>query len=195
MNTLRFGNTSLLFKYNYQSLFMGGMCILLFSLLMTVFVSRKRQTGLNADLSKNHVATVKLIEKKVLFPSLLIMLVGMPPAPLCLLWPYSPGRAVALYGIGFGAIFPAIQTWCVNLVDEHEHEHENAIASFFNFFDLGITGGISIGLCSFCIFLYHGICYFYRVFVVYILLHFVYSQMQRRYTNRHKEIAIQPSGL
>src|SRR5699024_10481991 len=31
--------------------------------------------------------------------------------------------AAALYGLGFGAIFPAIQTWCINLVEEHEHEY------------------------------------------------------------------------
>ncbi|GAB3059073.1 hypothetical protein JCM19029_08300 [Salinicoccus sesuvii] len=45
--------------------------------------------------------------------------------------------AALLYGFGFGAIFPAIQTWCINLVGEHE----DAMASFFNFFDLGIGGG------------------------------------------------------
>ncbi len=47
--------------------------------------------------------------------------------------------AATFYGFGFGAIFPAVQTWCMNLVEEHEHE--DAMASFFNFFDLGIGGG------------------------------------------------------
>ena len=47
--------------------------------------------------------------------------------------------AAIFYGFGFGAIFPAVQTWCMNLVEEHEHE--DAMASFFNFFDLGIGGG------------------------------------------------------
>jgi len=47
--------------------------------------------------------------------------------------------AAALYGLGFGAIFPAIQTWCINLVEEHEHEY--AMSTFFNFFDFGIGGG------------------------------------------------------
>lgn len=42
--------------------------------------------------------------------------------------------SAAVYGLGFGAVFPAIQTWCINLVDEHEHE--NAMASFFNFLTL-----------------------------------------------------------
>ncbi len=47
--------------------------------------------------------------------------------------------AALLYGFGFGAIFPALQTWCMNAVGEHEHE--DAMASFFNSFDLGIGGG------------------------------------------------------
>lgn len=47
--------------------------------------------------------------------------------------------AAGLYGFGFGAIFPAIQTWCINLVQDHEHEY--AMSTFFNFFDIGIGGG------------------------------------------------------
>jgi predicted MFS family arabinose efflux permease len=47
--------------------------------------------------------------------------------------------AAIFYGLGFGAIFPALQTWCMNLVEGHEHE--DAMATFFNFFDLGIGGG------------------------------------------------------
>ena len=34
---------------------------------------------------------------------------------------------------------PALLTWCLNLVEEYERE--NAIASFFNFFDFGLGGG------------------------------------------------------
>jgi predicted MFS family arabinose efflux permease len=44
-----------------------------------------------------------------------------------------------LYGFGFRAIFPALQTVCLNLVEEHNHE--DAIGTFFNFFDLGIGRG------------------------------------------------------
>lgn len=47
--------------------------------------------------------------------------------------------AGVIYGFGFGALLPAIQTWCLNLVGEHEHE--GAMATFFNCFDLGIGGG------------------------------------------------------
>lgn len=47
--------------------------------------------------------------------------------------------AAILYGLGFGSLFPTIQTWCLNLVKEHEYE--DAMASFFNMFDIGIGGG------------------------------------------------------
>jgi predicted MFS family arabinose efflux permease len=232
--------TSLLFRYNYQSLFMGGMCILLLALLMAVFVSRKPKPGQSNQRTELPVATVKLIEKKVIFPSLLIMLVGVAAGsimsfvalfaaergfenvawfffvvaiasfavrlfsgkmfdrlgPGSVLLP-SAGFAIAglfiltvaqtdihfllagaLYGFGFGAIFPAIQTWCVNLVDEHEHE--NAMASFFNFFDLGIGGGsLVLGMVA-SAFSYTMVYHIaIAVFVVYLLLYLVYSRRQR----------------
>ncbi|WP_315793364.1 MFS transporter [Paenibacillus sp. BIC5C1] len=232
--------TSLLFRYNYQSLFVGGMCILLLALLMAVFVSRKPKPVQGNQRTELPVATVKLIEKKVLFPSLLIMLVGIAAGsimsfvalfasergfenvawfffivaiasfavrlfsgkmfdrlgPGSVLLP-SAGFAIAglfmltvaqnevhfllagaLYGFGFGAIFPAIQTWCVNLVDEHEHE--NAMASFFNFFDLGIGGGslvLGIMASAFSYTMVYHIAI--GVFVVYLLLFLVYSRRQR----------------
>ncbi|RAW15172.1 MFS transporter [Paenibacillus taichungensis] len=232
--------TSLLFRYNYQSLFVGGMCILLLALLMAVFVSRKPKPVQGNQRTELPVATVKLIEKKVLFPSLLIMLVGIAAGsimsfvalfasergfenvawfffivaiasfavrlfsgkmfdrlgPGSVLLP-SAGFAIAglfmltvaqnevhfllagaLYGFGFGAIFPAIQTWCVNLVDEHEHE--NAMASFFNFFDLGIGGGsLVLGMMA-SAFSYTMVYHIaIGVFVVYLLLFLVYSRRQR----------------
>ncbi|WP_336765124.1 MFS transporter [Paenibacillus sp. USHLN196] len=244
--------TSLLFKYDYQSLFMGGMCILLLALLMTVFVSRKPKTGVNSESTQTHVPSVKLIEKKVLFPSLLIMLVGVAAGSIMsfvalfaaergfenIAWFFfviaiasfavrlfsgkmfdrlGPGSVLlpsavfaiagllvliiaqndvqfliagALYGFGFGAIFPAIQTWCVNLVEEHEHE--NAMASFFNFFDLGIGGGsliLGVVASAFSYTVVYAISIV--IFVVYILLYLVYSQKQQRYTARQLEVDIE----
>ncbi|WP_145323550.1 MFS transporter [Paenibacillus xylanexedens] len=244
--------TSLLFKYDYQSLFMGGMCILLLALLMTVFVSRKPKTGVNSESTQTHVPSVKLIEKKVLFPSLLIMLVGVAAGSIMsfvalfaaergfenIAWFFfviaiasfavrlfsgkmfdrlGPGSVLlpsavfaiagllvliiaqndvqfliagALYGFGFGAIFPAIQTWCVNLVEEHEHE--NAMASFFNFFDLGIGGGsliLGVVASAFSYTVVYAISI--GIFVVYILLYLVYSQKQQRYTARQLEVDIE----
>lgn len=244
--------TSLLFRYDYQSLFMGGMCILLLALLMTVFVSRKPKTGGSSESLQTHVPSVKLIEKKVLFPSLLIMLVGVAAGSIMsfvalfaaergfenIAWFFfviaiasfavrlfsgkmfdrlGPGSVLlpsavfaiagllvliiaqndvqfliagALYGFGFGAIFPAIQTWCVNLVEEHEHE--NAMASFFNFFDLGIGGGsliLGVVASAFSYTVVYAISIV--IFVVYILLYLVYSQKQQRYTAHQLEVDIE----
>jgi predicted MFS family arabinose efflux permease len=193
--------TSIQLKFGYEGVFLGGMTIILLALLLIVFVSRKPQK-VHCD-NPSHVP-VKLLEKKVLFPSLLTMLVGVaagsimsfvalyaleksistvawfffvvavasftvrlvsgrlfdrhgpgvvliPSALLMMagLWVLTIAGtnmvfliAAALYGCGFGAIFPCLQTWCVNLVEEHEREH--AMASFFNFFDLGIGGGAMI---------------------------------------------------
>ncbi|WP_145332406.1 MFS transporter [Paenibacillus xylanexedens] len=232
--------TSLLLQYNYQSLFMGGMFILLLALLMAVFVSRKPQANSNSESVASHTASVKLIEKKVLFPSLLILLVGIAAGSIMsfvalfaaergfsnIAWFFfivaiasfvvrlfsgtmfdrlGPGSvllpsavfaiagllalivaqnqvhfliAAALYGFGFGAIFPAIQTWCVNLVEEHEHE--NAMASFFNFFDLGIGGGsLLLGLIASAFSYTMVYAVSIAVLVVYILLYLVYSQKQK----------------
>lgn len=244
--------TSLLYKYNYQSLFMGGMCILLLALIMAIFVSRKPITASGTDPSSSHTPKVKLIEKKVLFPSLLIMLVGIAAGSIMsfvalfaaekgfdnVAWFFfivaiasfvvrlfsgrmfdqlGPGSVLlpsaifaiaglfiltiaqnnmhflmagALYGFGFGAIFPAIQTWCVNLVDEHEHE--NAMASFFNFFDLGIGGGsLLLGMIAsaFSYTVVYDIAI--GIFVVYILLYLVYSRKQRRAEDYSLEVDIE----
>lgn len=194
--------TAILMKYDFQSLFFGGALVLLLALVMTLMIARSPKESIDAT----HAETpFKLIEKRVLFPSLLIMLVGivagsimsfialyaidqgftavvawfffivaaagflvrlvsgrmfdrfgpgsvLVPSALFImagLWliTQSGGEAMflgsaVLYGFGFGAVFPAIQTWCVNLVGEHEHE--DAMASFFNFFDLGIGGGSMI---------------------------------------------------
>ncbi|NAP01638.1 MFS transporter, partial [Halomonas sp. MG34] len=161
------------------------------------------------QLDEQHSVKVKILEKRVLFPAMLILLVGVAAGGIMSFFSlYSiekdfthvglfflliavasfairlisgklfdvhgpsviviPGSilsmigffilffagsdsmfmlAALLYGFGFGAIFPAIQTWCMNLVEEHEHE--NAMASFFNFFDLGIGGGsVILGLVA-----------------------------------------------
>lgn len=191
--------TSILLKYDFHGLFFGGAAILFLAFFMTVLVPRKAEKS-----AEPVIATVKLYEKKVLFPSVLIMLTGVAagsimsflalyslekgfttvawfffvvasgsflvrlvtgkmydrlgpgsvlvPASILMMigiWLLTSAQdnamfllSAAFYGCGFGAIFPAIQTWCLDLVEEHEHEH--AMASFFNFFDLGIGGGSMI---------------------------------------------------
>jgi predicted MFS family arabinose efflux permease len=244
--------TSLLLQYNYQSLFLGGMCILLLALLMTVFVSRNSQTESEDNPSGHLAASVKLIEKKVLFPSLLILMVGVAAGSIMsfvalfavekgfsnIAWFFfivaiasfvvrlfsgtmfdrlGPGSVLlpsavfaiagllvlilsqnqihfliagALYGFGFGAIFPAIQTWCVNLVEEHEHE--NAMASFFNFFDLGIGGGsLVLGLVASAFSYTVVYTISIAVLVIYILLYSVYALKQKQYEDRSLGVHIE----
>lgn len=226
--------TAILTKYDFHGLFYGGMGIVLLALLMVVFVSRKPGEG---GSSVQTGAKVKFIEKKVLFPSLLIMLVGVAAGGIMsflalyakekgfetIAWFFflialgsflvrlvsgkmfdrlGPGSVLVpsaivmmagiwlltisdsnlmflssavVYGFGFGAIFPALQTWCVNLVEVHEHEH--AMASFFNFFDLGIGGGSMIlGLIA-TLYSYNQVYYVaIAVMGVYLLLYLVYGR-------------------
>lgn len=84
-----------------------------------------------------------------------------------------------LYGSGFGAIFPALLTWCLNLVEEYERE--NAIASFFNFFDFGLGGGsIILGLVAEA-FSYQAVYYVAIVaYVLFLLTYFIFSGSKNR---------------
>ncbi|MBP3953611.1 MFS transporter [Bacillus suaedae] len=184
--------------YDFQRLFFGGMAVLFLAIIMAIFIKRAPK---GKELDKHASGQFKLLEKRVLFPALLIFLIGIAAGgmmsffslyaierdftqvglfflliaaasflirllsgklfdtygPAIIVIPGSILSIVGLvilyvavsdsmfliaaifYGFGFGAIFPAIQTWCMNLVEEHEHE--NAMATFFNFFDLGIGGG------------------------------------------------------
>jgi len=184
--------------YDFQRLFFGGMAVLFLAVIMVIFIKRAPK---GKELDKQVSGKFKLLEKRVLFPSLLILLIGIAAGgimsffslyaierdftqvglfflliaaasfiirlisgklfdkygPSIILIPGSIFSIIGLvilyvavsdnlffisaifYGFGFGAIFPAIQTWCINLVEEHEHE--DAMATFFNFFDLGIGGG------------------------------------------------------
>ncbi|MDQ1852022.1 MFS transporter [Bacillus stercoris] len=182
--------------YDFERLFLGGMSILLLAMLMAVLVRRQPEAKDTAEKGM-----VKVLERRVLFPSFLILLVGIAASGImsffslyaiekgfrsvgmfffliaaasffirlisgkifdrfgaaAILIPASIFSIAGLsilyiaqtnamfftaaicYGFGFGSIFPAIQTWCINLVEEHEHE--DAMGTFFNFFDMGIGGG------------------------------------------------------
>ncbi|WP_458120652.1 MFS transporter [Paenibacillus sp. Z6-24] len=184
--------------YDFQRLFLGGMAVLILAVIMAIFIKR---TPEGKKMDKEINVKVKFFEKRVLFPGLLILLVGIAAGgimsffslyalereftqvgfffflvamasfvvriisgklfdkygPTIIVVPGSLFSIVGLlllyvaandvmlliaavvYGFGFGALLPAIQTWCLNLVGEHEHE--DAMATFFNFFDLGIGGG------------------------------------------------------
>ncbi|MDO3661815.1 MFS transporter [Bacillus sp. C28GYM-DRY-1] len=184
--------------YDFERLFLGGMSILLLAVLMAVLVRRRPEAR---DTAEKGRVKVKVLERRVLFPSFLILLVGIAASGImsffslyaiekgfrsvgmfffliaaasflirlisgkifdrfgagAILIPASIFSIAGLsiiyiaqtnamfftaaicYGFGFGSIFPAIQTWCINFVEEHEHE--DAMGTFFNFFDMGIGGG------------------------------------------------------
>lgn len=192
--------------YDFQRLFLGGMAVLILAGIMAVFIKR---TPEGKKMDKEINVKIKFFEKRVFFPGLLILLVGIAAGgimsffslyaiereftkvglfffliavasfvvrivsgklfdkygPTVIIIPGSLFSIVGLlllyvstsntllltaavfYGFGFGALLPAIQTWCLNLVGEHEHE--NAMATFFNCFDLGIGGGsLILGLAA-----------------------------------------------
>ncbi|MEC1550085.1 MFS transporter [Bacillus rugosus] len=184
--------------YDFERLFLGGMSILLLAVLMAALVRRRPEAK---DTGEKGRVKIKVLERRVLFPSFLILLVGIAASGImsffalyaiekgfrsvgmfffliaaasffirlisgkifdrfgaaAILIPASIFSIAGLsilyiaqtnamfftaaicYGFGFGSIFPAIQTWCINLVEEHEHE--DAMGTFFNFFDMGIGGG------------------------------------------------------
>ncbi|MBY4605517.1 MULTISPECIES: MFS transporter [Bacillus] len=184
--------------YDFERLFLGGMSILLLAVLMAALVRRR---PVAKDTGEKGRVKIKVLERRVLFPSFLILLVGIAASGImsffalyaiekgfrsvgmfffliaaasffirlisgkifdrfgaaAILIPASIFSIAGLsilyiaqtnamfftaaicYGFGFGSIFPAIQTWCINLVEEHEHE--DAMGTFFNFFDMGIGGG------------------------------------------------------
>lgn len=236
--------TSILVSFDFHGLFYGGMGILFFALLMTVLVPRK--FGGKANQLEPASTSVKLFEKKVLIPSLLIMLTGVAAGsimsffalyakdqgfdrvawfffviavgsflvrlvsgkmydrlgPAAVLIPASVVMMAGillitlsgsnfmfllsgvLYGFGFGAIFPALQTWCIDLVEEHEHEH--AMAAFFNFFDLGIGGGsIILGLVA-SAFSYQAV-YYLAIAVMILFLLLCLSKLGKKDKDKDKD--------
>ncbi|MGJ9459851.1 MFS transporter [Oceanobacillus sp. CF4.6] len=194
--------------WDFKGLFMSGMAFMLLTLLITLFISRK-STDSKGLKKPTPAIQFKLIEKRVLFQSILIALIGIAAGGIMsfialfavekgldqvalfftvvalaglvvrlfsgrMYDHFGPGLmlilfglvamaglvllvivqndvqfliAAFLYGLGFGAVFPAIQAWCISSVEKHEHE--NAVASFFNFFDIGIgIGAMALGIVA-----------------------------------------------
>lgn len=218
--------------------FLGGMSVLLLAVLMAVFVRRQPET---TGTGEKGTAKLKVLEKRVLFPSILILFVGIAASGImsffslyaiekgfhsvgmfffliagasffirlisgrtfdrygaaAILIPASLFSIAGLsilyfaqtntmfftaaicYGFGFGSIFPAVQTWCINLVEEHEHE--DAMGTFFNFFDMGIGGGsLLLGLVA-TVYSYREI-YITAIFMylLFLLLYILYICMKRK---------------
>lgn len=224
--------------WDFKGLFMSGMAIMLLTLLITMFISRKSNDS--EDLVKDSTPPIqfKLIEKRVIFQSLLIALIGIAAGGIMsfialfaverglsqvawfftivalagLVVRFFSGRmydkfgpshvlipfglvaiaglvllvfvqndvqflmAAFLYGLGFGAVFPAIQTWCISSVEEHEHE--SAVASFFNFFDIGIgVGAMALGIVAQVYNTYAAVFYVsIGAYVLYLLLAILYAK-------------------
>ena len=227
---------SILENYHFGSLFMSCTAFILLALLTTIFISRKPDMANELRTVEAPATTVKLIEKRVLFPSILILMTGISSGGIMsfttlyaiekgfenVAWFFFivaiagllvrlvsgkmfdnlgpayvliPAGVISiagfivlivaqneivfllagfLYGLGFGAIFPALQTICLNLVEEHDHE--NAIGSFFNFYDLGIGGGsLLLGMVAEA-FSYEAVFYVAIVtYVLYLLLYFIHA--------------------
>lgn len=116
----------------------------------------------------------------ILIPSALLAIMGF----ILLYLASSPIEfyiAAILYGFGFGAIFPALQAWSINLVQEHEHEY--AMSTFFNSFDLGIgAGALLLGILA-TTFSYSVIyivgALFYVAFLLFCIV-FVYNQKKSK---------------
>ncbi|MCM3630360.1 MFS transporter [Paenibacillus glycanilyticus] len=113
----------------------------------------------------------------VLFPTAILCIIG------CVILYYTDSMAMLLlagvfYGAGFGAMFPALQAWVINLVQPERRGV--ATATYYNFFDIGIgLGSILLGvLVSMTnyttMFLLSGILY-----VIYLAVYFVYLRRQR----------------
>ncbi|MBP2651433.1 MAG: ymfD [Firmicutes bacterium] len=85
--------------------------------------------------------------------------------------------AAVLYGAGTGAVFPALQAWCINVVPMERREI--AIGTFFNFFDLGIgIGAILMGAIAAVT--NYSMMYMLSIlfFVIYWLLYQVFGRRQ-----------------
>ncbi|WP_127498058.1 MFS transporter [Paenibacillus glycanilyticus] len=113
----------------------------------------------------------------VLFPTAILCMIG------CVLLYYTDSMAMLLlagvfYGAGFGAMFPALQAWVINLVQPERRGV--ATATYYNFFDIGIgLGSILLGVVVTAtsyttMFLLSGILY-----VIYLAVYFIYLSRQR----------------
>lgn len=113
----------------------------------------------------------------VLIPSVIICLIGsVQLAFTSNLWMLLLSGVCV--GFGFGAIFPALQAWIINLVEPNRRV--TATATFYNFFDLGIGGGALLlgfiaGLTDYStMYLYSSLC-----FVLFLVVYLFYIRRER----------------
>ncbi|MDR6551001.1 MFS transporter [Paenibacillus qinlingensis] len=113
----------------------------------------------------------------VLFPTAILCIIG------CVLLYFTDSLAMLLLagvfsGAGFGAMFPALQAWVINLVQPERRGV--ASATYYNFLDIGIGFGsillgVVVSMTSYAtMFLLSGILY-----VLYLIVYFMYLRHQR----------------
>jgi predicted MFS family arabinose efflux permease len=234
---------SVLQWFDFNGMFWSAMAISLLAILFAGFTSRKSEYSNDNDSETVPAPKFKLVEKRVLLPSILILMTGIAAGGVMsfttlyavekgfhlIAWfffisaasgllvrvisgkmfdRYGAGAVIIpfgvitiagfivliaaqndlqfllagfLYGSGIGAIFPALMTWCLNLVEVHERE--NAMASFFNFFDFGLGGGaIILGIVAEA-FSYQAVYYVAIVaYILFLLIYFIYRASKNRGT-------------
>ncbi|GLX67391.1 MFS transporter [Paenibacillus glycanilyticus] len=113
----------------------------------------------------------------VLFPTAVFCMIA------CVILYYTDSMGMLMlagvfYGAGFGAMFPALQAWIINIV--HPERRGVATATYYNFFDIGIGAGsillgVVVSATSYTtMFLLSGILY-----VLFLVVYFVYLSRQR----------------
>ena len=89
--------------------------------------------------------------------------------------------ASALYGFGYGTIFPAIQTWMFNLVPPAKRS--SASASFYNMIDIGNgVGSVALGMLA-GTFGYASIYWCSAIIMGLFLLSYAWFVIQEKYTS------------
>lgn len=89
--------------------------------------------------------------------------------------------ASALYGFGYGTIFPAIQTWMFNLVPPAKRS--SASASFYNMIDIGNgIGSVALGILA-GTFGYASIYWCSAIIMGLFLLSYAWFVIQEKYTS------------
>lgn len=116
----------------------------------------------------------------VLFPTAILCIIG------CVLLYFTNSMPMLLLagvfsGAGFGAMFPALQAWTINLVQPERRGV--ASATYYNFLDIGIGFGsillgIVVSMTSYeTMFLLSGVSY-----VIYLIVYFMYLHHHRSRT-------------
>jgi predicted MFS family arabinose efflux permease len=100
--------------------------------------------------------------------------------------------ASALYGFGYGTIFPAVQTWMFNLVPPDKRSA--ASATFYNMIDIGNgVGSVALGMLA-GKFGYASIYWCSAIIMGIFLLSYIWFVIQEKYASAHHLNDIKAKG-